>query len=85
MFQNIAKDSNSSSNEYIDENKKVDTKNVLKNLLAKQNILLYIITFLVSMVGLSESSLLISFTPFGLAIIAAALSNYRPIGVMYDH
>ena len=83
MFQNIAKDSNSSSNEYIDENKKVDTKNVLKNLLAKQNILLYIITFLVSMVGLSESSLLISFTPFGLAIIAAALSNYRPIGVMY--
>ena len=83
MFQNITRDSLDSQNEYEQENKKVLAKDVLKRLFARQNIFLYIITFLISMVGFSGSSLVFSMLPFGLAIIAAALGNNRPVGVMY--
>lgn len=82
MFQNITRDANDNQN-YNEENKKVSTKDVLKNLLAKQNIFLYIITFMLSMVGFNTNNLIFSFVPFGLAIIAGALSNNRPIGIMY--
>ena len=84
MFQNITRDSFESQNEYNDaERKKVDTKDVLKRLLAKQNIVLYIVTFMMSMVGFDDSAFIFSLVPFGLAIIAGALSNNRPIGIMY--
>ena len=83
MFQNITRDSLDNQNEYNEESKKVSAKDVLKRLLAKQNILLYIITFMLSMVGLGDSTLIFSLVPFGLAIIAGALSNNRPIGIMY--
>lgn len=84
MFQNITKDSFESQNEYNDaERKKVDTKDVLKRLLAKKNIVLYIVTFMISMVGFDDSAFIFSLVPFGLAIIAGALSNNRPIGIMY--
>lgn len=83
MFQNITKDSDENQ-EYYDEGvKKVITKDVLKRLFAKQNLILYIVTFMISMVGFNNSSLLFTITPFGLAIIASALGNNRPIGIMY--
>lgn len=83
MFQNITRDSSESQEFYDEEVKKVNTKDVLKKLFAKQNIILYIVTFLISMVGFNNSNLIFSLVPFGLAIIAAALSNNRPIGIMY--
>ena len=83
MFQNIARDSRNNQNEYEENNKKVNAIDVLKKLFAKENIMLYIITFLISMVGFSDNSLIISLSPFGLAMIAGALSNNRPIGIMY--
>ena len=83
MFQNIAKDLKDNQSEYENENKKVNAKDVLKRLVAKENIVLYVITFLISMVSFGKNSLLISLSPFGLAIIAGALSNNRPIGIMY--
>ena len=84
MFQNITKDSFENQNEYNDaERKKVGTKDVLKRLLAKQNIILYIVTFMISMVGFDNNAFIFSLVPFGLAIIAGALSNNRPIGIMY--
>ena len=84
MFQNITRDKLESENDdYMQENKKVNTKDVLKRLFAKQNVLLYIVTFLISMVGFEESSLMFTLSPFALAIIAGALSNNRPIGIMY--
>lgn len=83
MFQNIARDLRNNQNEYEEDNKKVNAIDVLKKLFAKENIMLYIITFLISMVGFSENSLIISLSPFGLAIVAGALSNNRPIGIMY--
>lgn len=83
MFQNITRDSNDNTEFYDEEVKKVNTKDVLKRLFAKQNIVLYIVTFMISMVGFDNNSLIFSLVPFGLAIIAAALSNDRPIGIMY--
>ncbi len=84
MFQNITRDSfDNQSDEEIEENKKVNAKDVLKGLFAKQNIMLYAVTFLISMVGFDESTLMFNISPFGLAIIAGALSNSRPVGIMY--
>ena len=83
MFQNITKDPMEKQDIYNEEGKKVNTKDVLKRLFAKQNIVLYIVTFMISMVGFDNNNLIFSLVPFGLAIIAATLSNNRPIGVMY--
>lgn len=83
MFQNITRDSLDNQNEYNEESKKVSAKHVLKRLFAKQNIMLYIITFMISMVGFDDNTLIFSLVPFGLAIIAGALGNNRPIGIMY--
>ena len=83
MFQNITGDLRDDKNEYKEENKRVSTKDVLKRLFAKQNIMLYIITFMISMVGFDDNTLIFSLVPFGLAIIAGALGNNRPIGIMY--
>lgn len=83
MFQNLSGETPEQQNGYYEDNKKVSTKDVLKRLFAKQNLILYIITFLISTVGLSDNSILFSISPFGLAIIAGALSNNRPIGIMY--
>lgn len=83
MFQNITRDSLDNQNEYDENNKKVLAKDVLKRLFAKQNIVLYVVTFLISMVGFSGNSLVFSMVPFGLAIIAAALGNNKPVGIMY--
>ena len=82
MFQNI-KDLRNNEDVYDVDDKKVNAKVVLKNLFAKENIVLYVVTFLISMVGISGNNLLFSLSPFGLAIIAASLSNNRPIGIMY--
>ena len=83
MFQNITGDVRERQSAINEESKKVSAKDVLKRLLAKQNIVLYIITFMVSMVGFSANNYLFSFMPFGLAVIAGALSNNRPVGIMY--
>ena len=69
MFQNISRDLNSDGNNYEENDKKVNIKDVIKKLFAKENLVLYVITFLISMVGFSENSLILSFAPFGLAII----------------
>lgn len=82
MFQNISKDS-IELNEDVEFNKKENLKEVIKRLFAKQNIMLYIITLMISMVGFSSNNLIFSFVPFGLALIAATLSNGLPIGIMY--
>ena len=72
MFQNI----NSNKQEEKKDNlfKKIDIKNLFKI----NDIVLYAIAFLVSMVGFNKE-----FAPFGLAIFAAACSNRIPVGILY--
>lgn len=76
MFQNI--DLEEEQNEVVEEettvNKKEKTKQILKKLFTKQNILMYVISFMLSIV-----SSINGMAPFGLAIFAAALSNALPV------
>lgn len=83
MFQNISGDFIENQNEDVKLNKKNNVKEIVKRLFAKQNIILYVISFMVSMVGFSSNNLIFSIVPFGLAFIAAALSNGQAIGIMY--
>lgn len=83
MFQNIAKDSKENLNEDVEFNQKKNVKEILVRLFTRQNIILYVITFMVSMVGFSSNQIIFSLVPFGLAFIAATLSNGLPIGIMY--
>ena len=83
MFQNISRDSAVNFHEDVEKNQKENAKEIMKKIFAGQNLALYIITFMVSMVGFSSENIIFSFVPFGLALIAATLSNGLPIGIMY--
>lgn len=86
MFQNIAKDLNREENqqEYNTKQKnKKSIKEILKNLFSIQNIILYTISFLISMVGFSSENLMLSISPFAISFLAAMLSNYSPVGIVY--
>ena len=76
MFQNIAAEE--IKEEKIDtENKKKWIINV-KNLFSVSDIILYAISFMVSMVSFDGN-----FSPFGLAIFASVCSNRIPAGIVY--
>ena len=81
MFQNIAKDFDKNQNTYedVELNKKTTIKQVLKKCFNKQMVLLYIVSFLLSFVSFGINKEL---APFGIAIIAAILSNCIPIGIV---
>jgi len=74
MFQNISEEVEEID---IEDEKTSQIKNILKKTLTKQNIILGIIAFLVSMVGFSPHIF-----PFGLAILAATCSIGIPIGML---
>ena len=69
MFQNIQ--------EEVEASTKEETKtkrNILTNVLSKKYILLYIVTFMVSTIGLGQTV-----SPFALAMVVAIISNEIPI------
>lgn len=72
MFQNI-------NNNKQEENKNKPKRKIqIKNLFKINDIFLYAIAFLISMVRFNGE-----FAPFGLAIFAAACSNRIPVGILY--
>ena len=80
MFQNITRDLfDNQSDEKVEENKKVNAKDVLNKLFAKQNIILYVVTFLISMVGFDESTLMFNISPFIIVISAGIAGLLRNI------
>lgn len=85
MFQNIAKDFQEESYNREDQKQqnKRSAKDILKKLFSIQNIILYTISFLVSMVGFSSENLILSIGPFAISFLAAMLSNYMPVGIVY--
>ena len=79
MFQNIVDEEKSdkiAQDEIVKD--KLNFKEVCKKLFTKQNILVYIISFMLSMVSTVNGM-----TPFGLAIFSATLSNGLPAGVVF--
>lgn len=83
MFQNISKEDIDTQNQDTDTNKKENIQTVLKRLFVKQNLVLYAISFVISMVGLNSENVILSIIPFGLSFIAAATSHGQAIGIMY--
>lgn len=81
MFQNIS--SKDMEGQEVKQEQKDSVREILRRLFAKQNIILYTISFLISMVGLSSDNVIFSIVPFGLSFIAAALSNGQAVGIMY--
>ena len=79
MLQNISKEL-----DYDENTEKVKNKaeliEVLKKIFTKQNIAVYLLTFLISMVGFGEDSLI---APFGIALTAACISTGMPMLVVY--
>ena len=72
MFQNVINDNTQ------DVQNEIKRKIEIKNLFKINDIVLYAIAFLVSMVGFNKE-----LAPFGLAIFAAACSNRIPVGILY--
>ena len=84
MFQNVEKDINNRQdfNEaFYDRKDRIKT--VLKSLLSINNIAIYIIAFMISMVGFSSHNIMLGLSPFAIAFIAAMLSNGNPVGIIY--
>ena len=73
MFQNITDEATLDDDEDVKLNSKTSKFDRMKELFSVQNILIYAISFMVSMVsfGLVEPRII----PFGLAIFAAVCSN----------
>ena len=84
MFQNIARDFEKKQSQKQDVKvfQMEEFKEILKKFFVKQNIILYIVALMISMVGFGGSSSL-GLAPFALAIVAATLGNSIPIGVVY--
>ena len=84
MFQNIERGFNRQENQKKDVRlfRIAELKELGMKFFTKQNILLYIVTVMISMVSFGGSSAL-GLAPFALSIVAATLSNAIPIGVVY--
>lgn len=78
MFQNVSKD-------YTEDNKEINIKNnknikdILKNIVKGQSIILYILSLMLSCVN----GVGLNYSVFAIAIFAAAISNGIPVGVLF--
>ena len=82
MFQNISKDFDENQNEFEDvkiENKK-NIKKIIVSTFKSQNILLYIVAFMLSLV---DGNVGMSYSIFAFSIFAATSSNGIPVGILY--
>ena len=78
MLQNISKELDYNNAEEVKN--KNDFAEITKKIFTKQNIAIYLITFLISMVGLGEDNLI---APFGIAFTAACISNGMPLAIVF--
>ncbi len=76
MFQNIMRDT---TEEEIKESDNRSIKNRIKAMVSKQSLLLYIISFMLSFVD----GIGLNYSIFALAIVAAAISNEIPVGILF--
>lgn len=83
MFQNIQKDIQEENNKQQFNQNKRPVKEIVRGLFNLQNIAIYVIAFIISMVGFSSQNLILSISPFAISFLAAMLSNKMPIGIAY--
>lgn len=81
MFQNIERNfDEENDSEEIELNKKDKIKEIIKKSFTKQKIILYILSFMISLVSFKVDN---DLAPFGIAILAAILSNCIPVGIPF--
>lgn len=76
MLQNISRDYDQK-----EEKNNINFKEAVSKIFSIQNIFIYILTFMISMVGFGVDETMIA--PFGLAMVAASISNGIPIVALY--
>ncbi|MBR3324756.1 MAG: SpoIIE family protein phosphatase [Clostridia bacterium] len=87
MLQNIS--GNYGNSDSIGKDTTINTKNlsinykdIISKLFSINNIVIYVLTFMISMVGLgTENTMMIA--PFGIALVAAGISSGVPIAIIY--
>lgn len=77
MFQNLSKQDEEVFDGDVELNKEDRVKEILKGSLSVQNCIIYILAFMVSLVG-GQDSIFTSIAPFGFAIIAASIGARIP-------
>lgn len=78
MFQNIDRNLEENQNDYEEVDKKETIKNIIAKTFSKQKVLLYVISFMISLVSFGVNK---DITPFAIAMLAAILSNGVPIAI----
>lgn len=78
MLQNVSKEVDYEEKEENIKNKELISN--IKKIFTKQNIAVYILTMLISMVGFGEDAII---SPFGIALCAASISNGIPLAMVY--
>lgn len=76
MFQNISNDTN---DEIINES---EVKSFFKNNFKIQNIIIYVLSFMMSLIQGSEGSLFFEFAPFGIAMFSASVGAGVPMVIV---
>lgn len=83
MFQNVANDYAENKNHYKDVRANTEEfSSIVKKIFSVKNIIIYIISFMVSMISFGGDNSL-GLAPFGLAILAATASSGIPISFVY--
>lgn len=82
MFQGVAGDYNRKNHGKDVKYNQIDVKDLLLKLFSVRNIIIYVISFLISMVNFGGDSSL-GIAPFSLSIVAASASCGIPISVVY--
>lgn len=82
MFQNITKNWEDEEYEDVEFDKKAAIKESLKQAFSVNKLVLYVLSFMLSMVGIGQTQTIVV-APFAIAVLAAAMSNQIPIGILY--
>lgn len=84
MFQNIQKENQEENIESQEFNSnKRNIKEILLQIFSLQNIILYLLAFMVSMVGFKSEGIMLSMSPFAISFIGAMVGNRKSIGITY--
>ncbi len=78
MFQNISEKTKKFFGEDVELNNQDDVKSVLKNNFSIQNSIIYVLSFMLSIIGGNNSSIFTGITPFGFAIVGASMATKIP-------
>lgn len=82
MFQNISEKTKKFFGEDVESDNQDDVKSILKDNFSVQNVMIYIVAFMLSVVGGNNNSIFAGITPFGFAIVGASMACKIPAALV---